>query len=345
MELKMNHSLKIVNWISKNLTILVITSLILGAIKGYFFPMEFDKTICGVAMLFMIFPLMVNLKVEHAFKNLNKYYRPLLISFIINFIISPVIAILIVMIFLKGNVYYAIGLLLIGSIPTSGLTLNWIHRFKGDMHMGIMLVTFNIFLAFILVPFFIPLLTNTILDSNIEIDSWLIIEKVLFIVVVPLILGYLTRFVFKKMNKTLFLENHKQVISGISNIGLLVVMFLLMSLESSQIVLANLFQSLIVIPSVILYYLIMFLLYNFFIKKFIQQEETITLFLTTFLRYHIISLGIALSAFGETSNGIFVIVPVILGILIQPTAVSLLGKYVFHKADSSQRQEISLKRA
>lgn len=320
------NKLNIFNWIREHLSFLIIIALTLGAIKGYFFPMEFSRIICGVAMLTMVYPIMINLKIEDSFKEFKDHFRTLLSSFVINFIISPVIAIGIILLFLKQNIYFSIGLLLIGSIPTSGLTLNWIHQFKGNIKMGILLVSFNIILAFILVPIFIPIVANYILKSDLIINSWIIIEKILFIIVVPILLGYLTRLLFKKINKQEILQKNKEIFSGISNLGLLLVMFLLMSLENSQKVFENLIDSLIAIPAIAIYYLIMFLIFAFVIKKYLKKEEVIPLFLSTFLRYHIISLGIAISAFGDSPSGILVMVPIILGILIQPTVVSLLGK-------------------
>ncbi len=48
----------------------------------------------------------------------------------------------------------------------------------------------------------------------------------------------------------------------------------------------------------------MFVFFTFFLKKILKEDEVIPVFLSTFLRYHIISLGIAISAFGETEIGI-----------------------------------------
>ncbi|MFN3604961.1 MAG: arsenic resistance protein [Leptonema sp. (in: bacteria)] len=326
-------------WIRENLNLLILIALIAGAIKGYFSPMEFSRVICGVAMLTMVYPIMIYLKIEDSLAEFKKYTRILFISFFINFLISPIIAILIVSLFLKKNIYLAIGLLLIGSIPTSGLTLNWIHRFKGNIKMGILLVFFNILFATILVPFFLPIVSHLILQSDLKINSWIILEKIIFIIIVPILLGYFTRLYFRKINKTEILQNNKDLISGISNLGILLVMFLIMSLENTKNVLPTLMESILAIPAVFIYYFSMFLVYKFLIKKNLREEETIPLFLSTFLRYHIISLGIAISAFGETTSGILVTAPIILGILIQPTAISLFGKYIFSLTGDSIPKE------
>ncbi|MCS7205346.1 MAG: hypothetical protein NZ853_06595 [Leptospiraceae bacterium] len=326
MAINRNQVLSFFQWVRENLSLLIVSALVLGAVKGYFYPMEFSRVICGAAMFFMVYPIMINLKIEDSFKEFKNFSKVLWVSFLVNFLISPIIAIGIILLFLQQNVYLAIGLLLIGSIPTSGLTLNWIHQFKGNMKMGILLVSFNIITAFLLVPIFVPILSNFILKSDFTINSWVIIEKIFFIIVVPMILAYLTRLYFRKTNNTEFLQNNKEIFSGISNLGLMLVMFLLMSLENSQYVFQNVLNTLIVIPAIFLYYIAMFFVFVFGIKRFLKDDEVIPLFLSTFLRYHIISLGIAISAFGETQEGILVMVPIILGILIQPTVVSLLGK-------------------
>ena len=324
--------MKVLNFIKKELPLFIILSMVAGIIKGHYYPMEFSTIICLSALLVMIYPVMINLRIEDglSFKGAGK---PILFSLLINFIISPLLAIGLTKVFFMGSEnakYIAIGLFLISLIPTSGMTLNWVHNLKANMHTGIVLVVVNIIAAFLFVPIVLPLLVNKFLGLQIDaINPMLILSKLAYVIVMPMVMGYITRLIFKALKKDDKLKAAKPLLGGIANVGLLYVMFLIMSLRSTQVLVDHPVDTIKTIIPIFIYYLLMLAIVLPLVRKLFTKDQGFPAFFATYLRYHIISLGIALAAFtenGDAAHGTWVLLPIMAALLIQPLFTSILAK-------------------
>ena len=60
--------MKFLNYIKNHLALLIPIMLILGLVKGHWFPMEYSRMICISALLIMIFPVFVNLEFDKGIK-------------------------------------------------------------------------------------------------------------------------------------------------------------------------------------------------------------------------------------------------------------------------------------
>lgn len=328
-----------VRFIKERLTLLIVLTMGLGLLKGYYAPMEFSRIICAAAAFFMLYPIMINFKVEEGLHDIKNSRKVLALSLIVNFLISPFLAILIGYLLLFNQSYAAAGLLLIGAVPTSGMAIGWLHQFKANVHMGIVLVAFNILATFVLVPIFTPLALEYVYHSSANINALVIIEKLAFVIAIPMVLGYFTRYLFQFLKKGEFLKKNKEIFGGFSNLGVLIVMFLIMNLKDSQAIITHPVQALLTIPAVALYYLAMYFLVTFVIRNWLRDVEILPFFVATYLRFHIISLGITMSAFSGESGGIFASIPIIVGLLIQPTLASLLGKQLAGRITKNESME------
>jgi len=306
----------------ENLWFFMILAMIAGLVKGIWAPMAFSRIICFSALLVMIYPVMIGLRIEDGLK-LKGTGKALITSLLINFIISPIIAILLSKLFFPGNPYAAIGFYIFGFIPTSGMTMNWINSMKADMHTGLVLVSVNILATVVIVPFAIPfLITHTLDIGSFAINPMIILEKLGFVVVLPMILGWLTRVAFRAAKKEEVLYNSKLLLANIANLGLLYVLFLVMSLDSSQVILKNLDKLFQILIPVVLYYVVMF----FIIQKYFTRAQGLPVLFSSILRYQVVALGIALASFGEGAYGPWVLLPIIIAFILQPTLASLLVK-------------------
>ncbi len=54
--------MKFLDYIRKHLAVLIPIMLILGLVKGHWYPMEYSRIICVSALLIMIFPVFINLE-------------------------------------------------------------------------------------------------------------------------------------------------------------------------------------------------------------------------------------------------------------------------------------------
>ena len=132
------------------------------------------------------------------------------------------------------------------------------------------------------------------------------------------------------------LKDAKPLLGGIANLGLLYVMFLIMSLKSSQVLTEKPVDVLKVFIPIAIYYGVLLAVSLPLSRKFFVRNEGFPVFFSTFLRYHVISLGIALAAFtenGDEEHGVWVLLPIMAALLIQPLFTSILAKH--HLADMS----------
>ena len=315
-----------------NLTWLVIVAMGLGLLKGHFAPMEFSRVICATAAFIMLYPVMVNFRLEEGFKNIGGVGRVLALTLGVNFVISPLLAALVAWAMLGSQPLAAAGLLLIGAVPSSGMAIGWLNQFKANVHLGVVLVAANILATFVIVPLLMPVALEHLFRADIEVGSLVIIEKLGFVILIPLTLGWLTRVVLQRMGRGDLPAKNRETLNGVANFGILLVMFLIMSLTDSQSVLSHPHVALLSVPAVAAYYAVMYFVVTRVIRHALAPGEALPFFVTTFLRFHIISLGITIAAFGEIENGIFASVPIIVGLLMQPALASALGRRLARQA-------------
>jgi ACR3 family arsenite efflux pump ArsB len=144
-----------------------------------------------------------------------------------------------------------------------------------------------------------------------------------------MIMGFLTRLLFKVIKKDQALRDAKPMLGGVANVGLLYVMFLIMSLGSTQVLADHPIAALKVIVPLAIYYAVMLAVILPLTRKMFVREHGFPVFFSTFLRYHVISLGIALAAFtekGDEVHGVWVLLPIMAALLIQPLFTSILAK-------------------
>jgi ACR3 family arsenite efflux pump ArsB len=318
----------VIGFIRKHLTWLLLAAMGLGLLKGHFAPMEFSRAICATAAFIMLYPVMVNFRLEEGLKHLGGVGRVLGISLAVNFVVSPLIAVGLAWVALRSEPLAAAGLLLIGAVPASGMAIGWLNQFKANVHLGLVLVAANILATFVIVPLLMPVALEHLFHASIEVGSLVIIEKLAFVVLIPLTLGWLTRVVLRRLGRGGLPAKHKELLGGVSNFGILLVMFLIMSLKDSQSVLSHQDVALLAVPAVAAYYGLMYLVVTRVIRHALAPVEALPFFVTTFLRFHVISLGITISAFAGLEKGIFAAVPIIVGFLLQPALASALGQRI-----------------
>ena len=122
---------KILGKINKNLTIAIPVMMLLGFLFGIIFPTAFLKNFIIPLTFLMVYPMMVTLKIKKVFEGGDT--KAQVLTQLINFGIVPFIAFGLGLLFFKDNPYMALGLLLAGLVPTSGMTISWTGFAKGIM--------------------------------------------------------------------------------------------------------------------------------------------------------------------------------------------------------------------
>ncbi|WP_432661787.1 hypothetical protein R9X47_14565 [Wukongibacter baidiensis] len=285
---------KSLKFIKKNLSYLIVVFIALGLLYGYFSKPSYLKNYVSAVLFLMIYPMMINLKVTDVFKSFNNI-KPLLLSVIINFIIAPIAAFILGKMFFSNEPMLLVGMILIGLIPTSGMTASWTGLAKGNLQLSLVMISVNLLLSIFMIPIYLKLFLGQI----VTIKTIVILKSLLKVVIVPLILGDLTR---RLIIKGFGMEKYKEIkpnFSGISSLGVLMIVFIAMALKSKTIIgrLDLVFMS--IIPLVILYILIIAISHLVGNKTLNYEDRTALVYATT-MRNLTIALGLSLSSFGES---------------------------------------------
>jgi ACR3 family arsenite efflux pump ArsB len=188
-----------------------------------------------------------------------------------------------------------VGMLLIGLIPTSGMTASWTGLAGGRLQSALVMMAVNLLLSIV----FIPIYMKLFLGQMIALPTMVIVNSLLKIVLLPMVLGDLTRrWIIRSKGKNYF-KSLKPVFGGISATGVIAIVFVAMALKSKTI-LGNaslVWQS--AIPLVIFYSVLM-LVAHLIGARTMDEEDRIAMVYGVSLRNLTIALGISLTTFGES---------------------------------------------
>lgn len=344
--------LKLLDNIQKYLFFWVTGAIVLGLLQVLVFGgYPFNPIICLFAALVMIYPSLIPLsfdKLGEAVKN----YKVIVVSVFLNFVISPLAAVLIGFFFLKAEPVLWIGLILLALLPGGGMVTTWALKSKANMPTIIGVIFFNLLIAILVVPvalsFALNKLTGEILQQPEEVPCALsevspgvascglggdgvtpikIALPVFAIVVIPLVLAYFTQKILKKKKGEEWFNEKKKLFGEFSNLGLIIILFSLMSLENNSI----LFRE----PGLIvksLFVLVLFYFVNLFLslviyKKYFKNSLGRSLVWGSYLRYITLALGLGISLIYGNNDLVGMIIIIALSYFIQIPSSFWLNKY------------------
>lgn len=282
-------------------------------ILGFFFGINIDADFMKIMILpltfLMVYPMMINLQLKKIFERGDTKVQ--ITTQVINFAIVPFIAYGFGLLFFPENHYLALGLLLAGLLPTSGMTISWTGMAKGNMPAAVKMTVFGLLLGSVLAPFYMKLLMGT----TVNINMGKIFMQIGTIVIVPLILGNITqRMLISKYGLTHYNENLKKIFPPFSTLGVIGIVFVAIALKAKGIMENPSILLSILIP-LTLFYIINIILSIFVGKLFFARANAIALLYGTIMRNLSIALAIAITSFGKEGADIAIVIA--LGYIIQ----------------------------
>ena len=262
----------------KYLTLWVLLCIILGILIGRFLPifpkslsnLEYTHVSIPVAILIwlMIYPMMVRIDFT-SIVNATKKPKGLIITWIVNWVIKPFTMYLFAVLFLTiifSNLIdptlqkqYLAGAVFLGAAPCTAMVFVWSYLSKGDPGYTLVQVATN---DLIILFAFVPIVTFLLGISGLTIPYETLVLSVVLFVVIPLVFGYLTRYLIIKNKGEKSLNNLLDKFGKITIIGLLLTLIILFSFQG-EIILSNPFHIvLIAIPLVIQTYFIFAIAYG-----------------------------------------------------------------------------------
>jgi ACR3 family arsenite efflux pump ArsB len=141
-----------------------------------------------LAVFFIIYPMMINLRLEALLKA-GKNIKGLLLAVGYNFVWAPLIGWALAKVFLSDPLL-ALGFLLVMVVPCSSMSIGYTGLTEGNLELATVVVALSFVLAVVAVP-----LWMTIFAANYSVPIPIsdMLMSILTVLIAPMILGYLTR--------------------------------------------------------------------------------------------------------------------------------------------------------
>ena len=324
------------------LSIWVAFCIAAGVLLGNIFPDSFNfiaklefshvNFIVAIFIWIMIYPMMVQIDFS-SIKNFGNKPKGLCITLIINWLIKPFTMAALGILFFKyiyagwipeaeGKEYIA-GLILLGIAPCTAMVFVWSQLTKGDPNYTLVQVSIN---DVIMVFAFAPLAAVLLGITNILVPWETLILSVVLYVIIPLVMGIITRKILIKKNKN-SLQKFSKKIESYSILGLLCTVILLFGFQAETIITKPIIILLIAIPLIIQSYGIFIVAYGWSYLWKVPHNIAAPASLIGTSNFFELAVAVAISLFGLNSGAaLATVVGVLVEVPVMLTLVAIANK-------------------
>lgn len=300
--------------ISRHLVFVIPGMMALGLIYGISTdPTALENLIIPFTIL-MVYPMMVNLKIKTVFQGGD--YKTQILTQVINFAIIPFVAFGLGIIFFREAPYMALGLLLAGLVPTSGMTISWTGFARGNVTAAIKIVVIGLILGSLATPFY----AQALMGADIQVNVPAVMRQVLIIVFIPMLAGFITQqALIKVYGREAFQKVWGPRFPALSTLGVLGIVFIAIALKAQDIYNSPQMILYILIP-VLLLYVFNYILSTIVGKKLLPRDDAIALVYGSVMRNLSIALAIAINAFGPEGSSAALVIAIAYIVQVQSAA-------------------------
>ncbi len=271
----------------------IISSIVLGLLYAVYSPIEaFEIKYVEYFLMALLFLIFLSIDIEQLKKSsLNFKYTST--SILINFIITPILAYILGLVFFPYSIEIRIALIMLLVTPCTDWYLVFTKLAKGNLELNIALLPINLFLQVALLPLYLLIFLGN--SANFSLSS--IFFNIFIVLCIPFLFAMRMQYLIRKHKlKLTFLDNHSE------DLQLLFLVLAVFTMFSSQgLVLLENFNTLITIfIPILLFFIIIYCIVKAFSKvlKF-NTNDSIALCFTCLARNSPLALAIAISSFSQ----------------------------------------------
>ena len=273
----------------------------------------------GICLFLMMYPALLNLQLEEL-KKLARNPKPIILTLFSNWIIAPIVTVILANLFLSGHDQLIVSLILLGSSPCTAMVLVWGTLAEGNQEQNFITTSLNTVTIMILYAPVVSLLTGV---QNIPIDRAMLLISVAVFIGLPIIIGYLSkRYLTQSRGEEWFHGVYRPIVGRISMIALLTTLIVLFSLNGDVLLKHPDLIVLISVPLLVGFFVVVGI--NLMLTRFAglrYKEGIITVIIGSSSHFEIaIATAISLYGLGSqaalgTTMGLFWEVPVMLSLV------------------------------
>lgn len=252
-------------------------------------------------------------------------------SLALNYVVGPFLMFALAWIFLPDNVYFRIGLMLVGVARCIAMVIVWNSLAEGDPEYAAILVALNSVFQIALYPFYAYFLVTIASDwvspgsgTEISIGVWNVAQSVLIYLGIPFAMGMATRYLLlPRRGADWYNDKFMPMLGKVSLLALLFTIVVMFAFKGEYILDQPLDVARIAVPLVFYFLIMFFLSFGLSIKlKFDYQHATAQSFTAASNNFEL-AIAVAIGVFGI---GSLVAFATVIGPLVEvPVLISLVN--------------------
>ena len=334
---------KKLSFLNKYLTIWIFLAIFIGVGLGAVVPGIADglndlsvgttSIPIAIGLILMMWPPLARVKYEEL-KEIPKQPEAKMMfgtSLALNYIVGPLLMFTLAWIFLPDNVYFRIGLILVGVARCIAMVIVWNSLAEGDSEYAAILVALNSVFQIALYSFYAYFLVAIASDwvspgsgTEISIGVWEVAQSVLIYLGIPFVMGIATRYLLlPRRGADWYNDRLMPVLGKVSLLALLFTIIVMFAFKGEYILDQPFDVVRIAIPLVFYFVIMFFLSFGLSIKlKFDYPHATAQSFTAASNNFEL-AIAVAIGVFGIESLVAFAAV---IGPLVEvPVLISLVN--------------------
>ncbi len=273
----------------------------------------------GICLFLMIYPALLNIQLSEI-RKITKAPKPIVLTILSNWILAPIVTVVLANMFLAGHDQLIVSLILLGASPCTAMVLVWGKMAEGNQEQNLINTSLNTVTIMVLYVPIVALLTGI---QNIPIDWMMLVISVVVFIGIPMVLGYLSkRYLTNTRGEEWFQGVYRPAVGKVSMIALLTTLIVLFSLNGNVLIQHPDLIALVSIPLLLGFFIVVSI--NLLVTKFASlryEEGIITVIIGSSSHFEIaIATAIALYGLGSqaalgTTMGLFWEVPIMLSLV------------------------------